>query len=57
MTVKLPKDLTLTVEVYREDGQHFIFIEDDNSTGCEYEVTTIEDVAECIKDYIKNIGD
>ena len=54
MKKKLPKNSTLTVEFYKEDRQNYIFIEDDNSTGCEYEVTTIEDVAECIKDYIKN---
>ena len=50
----LNKGLTVSVELYLgSDGVH-MYLAEENSSGCDYKVDTIEEIGNLVKDYILN---
>lgn len=48
------KEMYIELEIYTEDNQTFIYLSDNGSSGCTYEVNSSSDIAQHVKDYIEN---
>lgn len=46
--------ILLEVEVYTEDNITYCFIANNGSSGVQYVVNSVKDVAKCVQDYLDN---
>ena len=47
--------ITLELELYKdENGSGFIYIGDENSSGCKYPVRTAEEIGKIVTEYFEN---
>lgn len=47
--------ITLELELYKdENGDDFIYISNENSSGCKYPVRTAEEIGKRVTEYFKN---
>ena len=47
--------ITLELELYEdENGNAFIYIGDENSSGCKYPVRTAKEIGEIVTEYFEN---
>lgn len=44
----------ISVELFVKDGKQFVFIADDNSSGCEYPIKNLSDVGKYVNIYLEN---
>ena len=52
--IKGEKSIILDVELYQEDGENYIYIANDGSSGCKYKLTNIHDIGKFIEYYVDN---
>lgn len=52
--IKGEKSIILDVELYQEDGENYIFISHNGSSGCRYKVSDIHDIGKSIEFYVSN---
>ena len=47
--------ITLELELYRDkNGDSFIYISNENSSGCEYPIRTTEDIGKKVTEYFED---
>ena len=46
------KGNAITIELFKEDDTVGLFIGDDNASGCEYTVQSVQDVLDRVKQYL-----
>lgn len=44
----------ISVELFVEDNKQFVFIADENSSGCKYEVKSFEDIGKRVAEYLQD---
>lgn len=45
----------IEVELFREDGQDYVYISNDGSSGCKYKYDSREELKDYVNDYIDNL--
>lgn len=55
--IKYLMNSNISVELFVKDDKQFVFIADDNSSGCEYEVKSFEDIGKRVAEYIEDNKD
>lgn len=48
------KSILVDVELYQEDGENYIFISHNGSSGCRYKISDIGDIGKHMEFYVTN---
>ncbi len=45
----------IEIELYTENGKHYVYLANDGSSGCKYEYNTREELRKYVGDYVEDV--